>query len=158
MIGINTTSKNKHVGEIKRKIQHAKNQCRCITTDMKFNILPNSIIRALVIHAAMFMNSYQDKQGISQEFSPRELVLRWQLCTKKHIRAQFGSFCVTYDVPSPNETNRQDSRARYAICLGPTGNFQGTHKFLCLQSKRIIKRRDFNRIPGISDIACFARA
>ncbi|KAL7536183.1 hypothetical protein ACHAXR_006963, partial [Thalassiosira sp. AJA248-18] len=31
MIVINTTSKNEHVGEIERKIRHAKNQCRCVT-------------------------------------------------------------------------------------------------------------------------------
>ncbi|KAL7531143.1 hypothetical protein ACHAXR_008885 [Thalassiosira sp. AJA248-18] len=111
LIVINTTSKNEHVGEIERKIRHAKNQCRSITADMEFSILPNSIIKALVIHAVMFMNAYPDKQGISQELSPREIVLQWQLCAKKHMRAQFGSFCVAYDDPSPNETNRQVSRS-----------------------------------------------
>ncbi|KAL7524743.1 hypothetical protein ACHAXR_000697, partial [Thalassiosira sp. AJA248-18] len=30
-IVVNTTAKNEHVGEIERKIRHAKNTCRCIT-------------------------------------------------------------------------------------------------------------------------------
>ena len=94
-IVINTTAKNEHVGEIERKIRHAKNQCRCITADMPYSVLPNRIIKALVIHAVMLMNCYPNKQGVSDEYSPREIVLRWQLGAK-HLQHQFGSYGILW--------------------------------------------------------------
>ena len=119
----------------------------------QFSVLPNGIIKALVLNAVMFNNAFPDKHGISQELSPREIVLRWQLSVEKHMRAQFGSFCVAYDNPSPNETNRDVSRGQDAICLGPTGNMQeGTYKFLCLERKRLIKRRKFKEFPMTDSI------
>ena len=79
---INTTAKNEHVCEIERKIKHVKERCRSIKADMPFKILLNAVVKALVIHAVMWMNAWPDKQGITQEYSPRELILRWQLSTK----------------------------------------------------------------------------
>jgi len=81
VLEINTTTKNEHVYEIERKIRHTKERCRSNKADMPFSILPNAIIKALVIHAVMWMNAWPDKQGVSQEYYPRESVLRWQLST-----------------------------------------------------------------------------
>ena len=39
------------------------------------------------------------------------------------------------------------SRSRTAINLGPTGNLQGTHKFLSLDSGKKVKRRGFAVMP-----------
>ena len=112
---------------------------------MPFKILPNAVVKALVIHAVMWMNAWPDKQGITQDYSPQELILRWQLSTKVHAKAQFGSYCVAYD--EPDITNNQDIRGRDCICLGPTGNRQGTHKFLDLDTERVIKRKQFKEYP-----------
>jgi hypothetical protein len=38
-------------------------------------------------------------------------------------------------------------RAIQAICLGPTGNFQGTYKFLDLESGQVVKRKRFDEFP-----------
>mgnify|MGYP003325905523 CR=1 FL=1 len=75
LIYVNTTAKNEHVGKIERKIRSTKDRARCIKADTPFKIMPNVMIKSLVLMAVMFMNAYPDKQGISQEFSPRELVL-----------------------------------------------------------------------------------
>ena len=104
-IVINTTAKNEHVGEIERKIRHAKDTCRCITADVPYAVLPNRMIKALVIHAIMLMNCYPNKQGVSDEYSPREIVLRWQL-GPKHLQHQFGSYGLAFD--DPNITNTQE--------------------------------------------------
>ena len=60
----------------------------------------------MVINAVMLLNAYPDAQGISQELSPLELILRWQLDSEIHCKAQFGSYCVAYDEPDAHETNR----------------------------------------------------
>lgn len=123
-IVINTTAKNKHVGKIEHKIHHIKERCRCITVDLPYTLLPITIIKALVIHAAMFLNAFPDLQGISKQLSPHEFVLCWQLSYSKHCRGQFGSFCQVYD--KPTVTNTQDLCTHDAIYLGPTSNMQGT--------------------------------
>ena len=92
----------------------------------------------MVINTVMLLNAYPDAQGIYQELFPRELILRWQLASEIHCKAQFGSYCVAYDEPDANETNKMQDRDRRCINLGLTGNFQGTHKFLDLDTKRVI--------------------
>jgi hypothetical protein len=119
LIEINTTAANEHVPEIERKIRHVKERCHASKASLPFDVLPNLIIRNLVIHVTMMLNAHIDKQGISEEFSPRELVLRWQLDWKKHCRAPFGVYCVAYDYPST--TNTMQDRATETIYLGPTG-------------------------------------
>jgi hypothetical protein len=69
---------------------------------------------------------YPDTQGISQEYSSREIILGWQLDFARHCKAQFGSYCAAYDEPNPTKTNTMQDGARQAICLGPHSNFQGT--------------------------------
>ena len=123
-IVINTTAKNEHVGEIERKIRHVKERCRCTTADLPYIVLPNKVIKALVINGVMMLNCYRDKQGVSNEYSPRELVLRWQL-GEKHLKHHFGSYGLAYE--DPTRTNTQEPRAVEAICLGPTGNMQRGH-------------------------------
>ena len=44
------------------------------------------------------------------------------------------------------------SRAIPTICLGPTGNFQGTYNFLNLLSGLVIKRRSFDELPAPQSI------
>ena len=68
-IVVNICLKNEHVPKIKRKIRHNKECCRCIMADMPVKVLPNVIIKHLVLHATMFLNEYPDPQGLSQELS-----------------------------------------------------------------------------------------
>jgi hypothetical protein len=59
---------------------------------------------------------------------------------QKHCRLQFGSYVQEHQEPSP--TNTQAAQTVGAICLGPTGNIQGSYKFLNLRTgKRITRRR-----------------
>ena len=144
-IEINVTGKNEHVGEIERLIRQVKERCRCVRADIRFKILPNAVIKALVIHVVMWLNAWPSKAGVSEIFSPREIVLRWQLSTKLHCQAPFGSYCIAYDENIP--TNTQQLRGRDCICLGPTGNRQGTYKFLDLETWQVIKRKQFKEYP-----------
>ena len=81
------------------------------------------------------------QNGISLEFSPKEIIMRWQLSTELHYQVQFGSYWVAYD--KPNITNTHERRGRDCICLGLTGNRQGTYKFLDLETKPVNKSKQF---------------
>jgi hypothetical protein len=58
------------------------------------------------------------------------------------MQHHFGAYGLAYS--DPTITNTQQEQGTEAICLGPTGNMQGTYKFLNLSTGRIIKRRKFD--------------
>eukprot|EP00984_Skeletonema_dohrnii_P033562 scaffold30483_cov78-Skeletonema_dohrnii-CCMP3373.AAC.1 len=144
-IVINTTSKNEHVGEIENKIKDLKNVCRSIIASLPYKILPNAIIKGLVHHAIMMMNAFPAAKGVSKVYSPRELVLRWQLNFGTHCVVPFGSLCTVYD--DADRTNIMAERSFEGINLGASGNMQGSHKFYCLSRRRVLKRRQFDERP-----------
>ena len=76
---INTTAKNEHVREIERMIRTIKGKARCINSEMReigITHLPIAVIKAMIKFVVMWHNAIPSKQGVSQEYSPRELVLR----------------------------------------------------------------------------------
>jgi hypothetical protein len=91
------------------------------------------------------MNAFPVKSGISQTFSPRELMVRWRLDYKKLCRVEPGSYCEVHDEPVP--TNTMTAQTHECIALGPTGNLQGSGKFYCLNTGRVLKRRSFTPMP-----------
>ena len=145
MAEINCTAKNEHVAEIERKIREVKERTRGTTSGLPFQHLPNIMIKGMVKFELLWLNAITPADGWSRELSPREMVLRWQLDVSVHCKADFGSYCLAYDEPIP--TNTQAPRARDCICLGPTGNRQGSYRFLDLCSKRVIKRKQFKELP-----------
>ncbi len=92
----------------------------------------------------MWLNSFPSKSGISELLLPREIIIRQKLDFTKHCKAQFGSFCEVFDDPS--SSNTMVARTQPAICLRPTGNTQGTYKFFALNTKCIIKQRQFQTL------------
>ena len=147
-VTINTTAKNEHVGEIERMIRTIKGKCRAIMsefTELGITHLPPAVIKAMLSFVVMWHNAIPDKQGISQDYSPRELVLRWQLSADKHMEARFGDYCETHE--DDEITNTMKARTTRGICLGPTGNMQGTYRFFDLDTGQVVKRKGFTKLP-----------
>ena len=62
----------------------------------------------------------------------------------KHCRVLPRSYCEVQNEPNPSHTTV--SRTHERISLGSTGNLQGSVKFYCLNTGRVLKRRDFTEI------------
>ena len=60
-------------------MRQVKEPCRSIKADMPFQIPPNAVIKAIFIHVDVWINAYKLKTGISEDLSPIEIVLYWQL-------------------------------------------------------------------------------
>jgi len=60
-----------------------------------------------------------------------------------HIRLEFGSYVHTHE----QHDNTMMARTVGAMCLGPTGNEQGTHYFYSMATGRIIWRSRFTELP-----------
>ncbi len=47
----------------------------------------------------------------------------------------------------PEIKNTLEPRTKRAICMGPTGNLQGSYKFLSLVTGKKVVRRKFTKMP-----------
>jgi hypothetical protein len=144
-ITLNTTAAREHVGEIERKIRVIKERARGTISVLPYQMLPKLLIIKLMHFCLMWLISFPVKSGISEKYSPRKLVSKHKLDAELHCKSPFGSYCEIHT--DPDITNTMEPRTRWAICLGPTGNLQGSYKFMSLTTGRKIVRRRFTELP-----------
>ena len=94
-----------------------------------------------IYFVTLWINAFPVKSGVSETFSPREILLRWRMDAKKHFIVLPSSYCEVHEDPNPSNTTV--IRTHEGIALGLTGNLQGSVKFYCLNTGRVLKRRDF---------------
>ena len=72
-----------------------------------------------------------------------------------HPRLPFGTFASVNKMEGTtgNTNNAMVSRTRLGICLGPTGNEQGTYKFLHLRTGNAFKGDVFTGLPMTQDVS-----
>ena len=63
---------------------------------------------------------------------------------KLHCRSPFRSHCEVH--VDPDITNTLDPRTKWAICMGLTGNLQGSYKFLSLRTGKKVTQRKFTEM------------
>ena len=61
------------------------------------------------------------------------------------MKARFGSYCEVSE--HDDITNTQKDRSTPAMCLGPTGNMQGTYLFYNIITGHTIKPQGFKILP-----------
>ena len=120
-----------HVPEVERKIRLIKERGRGILNTLPFKKMHRLMLIELVYHVVLWLNAFPANSGVSETLSPREIVYRHKLDFAKHCKSPFGMYCEVHDEPTP--TNTMVTRSTPGrIVLGPTGNLQGTYKFLSL--------------------------
>jgi len=158
-VDLNTPAASEHIGEIERRIRLIKERARGIVCTLPYPDLPQQIVIHLMHFVVMWLNNFPSATS-GTRYSPREIILRHRLDYAHHCRAMFGSYC---EVHEDHETSRNSMKPRSvpAICLGPTGNIQGTYNFLSLVTGLVIHRRHFTELPVpqsvIDRVAYFAR-
>jgi len=141
----NTTAAKEHVSEAERTIRTVKERTRGLVCTLPFTHIPRRMKIEFVYFMVFWLNAFPVKTGISGVYPPRELLVRWCLDYNKHCRVLPGTYCEVHDEPVPSNT--MTSRAHAAIAMGPTGNLQGSVKFYCLTTGRILKRRELTPYP-----------
>ena len=144
-ITLNVTAANEHVPQIERQIRVIKERVRAIRHSLPFKYIPGLMLMELVYFSTMWINAFPPKGGVSPNISPRGIMIGTQFDYAKHCKLPFGSYVQAHEEPST--TNTQGARTVGAICLGPTGNLQGSYKFLNLRSGRLITRRSWTNLP-----------
>ena len=85
------------------------------------------------------------KSGISNSFSPRELICCQSVVAQIWYKLLFGEYIETHE--EPTITNSMQLRTRPGICLGSTGNLQGLIKFMCEDSGLKIVCQSYTKLP-----------
>ena len=90
----------------------------------------------LAKHVVIFLNAFPPKSGQSKTYSPRTIITGKSIDWKKICKLHFGAYTQVHE--DINVTNMIEERKKGTICLGPTGNLQGTYNFfsLCYGEKK----------------------
>ncbi|KAL7485324.1 hypothetical protein ACHAW6_010934 [Cyclotella cf. meneghiniana] len=134
-----STAAREHVNKIERRIRTIKERGRGVKSVMPFKAMPKLMLIEMISFVVIWLNTFPLQSGISQEYSPWEMVLRTKLTFEKHCKLPFGEYVEANDHPAI--TNDSMPRTTPAISMGPTGNSQGTYKFYSLITGKKIKRR-----------------
>ena len=81
---LNTTAASEHVGEIERRIRVIKERCRGIICTLPYAQIPRIMLIYLLHHVVMWLNNFPAANGISDRFSPREILQHNKLEVKYH--------------------------------------------------------------------------
>jgi hypothetical protein len=142
----NICAPNEHVPEVERKIRTVKERVRGIITTLPFQTIPTIIIIHAVIFSVMWLNFFPPKEGVSITLSPQAIITGLYPDANNHCRMPFGAYAQVHGEPE-HGNNAMVSRTVGGISLGPTGNIQGTYKFMSLLTGRLIKARSFTPLP-----------
>ena len=87
------------------------------------------------------INAFPPKSSISRTYIPRIIMTGEKLDFKKQFRFPFDTYGQAHD--NRNITNQIIDQTHGVICLGPTGNIQGSYAFLTLCTRSKITRSQF---------------
>ncbi len=145
MVEINTTAAREHVGEIERFIRTIKERSRALVSDLPYTLLPCQVVIHLIYFAVLWLNSLPAAAGVSEKYSPWDIVLGRKLDFEKHCKTTFGSYVEAHN--DPTITNTMRPRTFPGIFLSPTGNRQGTHKVFDINTGIVKKPRTITPSP-----------
>ena len=104
----------------------------------------------------LWLNNFTPRSGVSDTYSPRQLVLGTHLDMKKHCRIEFGAYAQVYAETS-SATNSMEERTEGCICLGPVDNLQGSVYFMKLSTGQVVVRCKFTELPLTEEIVFFCK-
>ena len=87
MLALNTPAANKNIGDIKRRIRVVKERSRGIICTLPYAKIPQIILIHLINFVVMWLNNFPTRDGISMDYSPRELIFRHRLSYKRHCHS-----------------------------------------------------------------------
>jgi hypothetical protein len=147
MVECNTTAAKKHVSEAEQMIRVVKECVRGLIGTLHFDHIPWQMKIKFIYFFVLWLNAFPVQKGISAVHLhlPQELLVRWKMDYRKHCQVLPGTYCKVNNEPLPS--NSMTSQTHEAIAIGPTGNLQGSVKFYCVNTGRILKQRSFTPLP-----------
>ena len=140
---LNTAGTNDHVPEIERYIRTIKDRARSAYRMLPFEYIPRLVLVQLIKNCVFWLNAFPHPDGVSSEHSPRYIMTGMELDYHRHVRLEFGAYAQVHR----EHSNDMNERTTGGICLGPTGNDQGTHYFISLATGERINGTNWTTMP-----------
>jgi hypothetical protein len=145
---LNLCAQDEHVHDVERYIRSIKDRARSGYNSLPFPYVPRLVVIRLVGNTVFWLNAFPVADGVSDTLSPRYLMTGKHLDFNKHVQIEFGAYAQTHE----EHDNSMQARTVGAICLGPTGNEQGAHYFMCLATGRRLTRNRWTELPMPRDV------
>ena len=142
---LNLTSAGEHVPDIERFVRTLKERCRTSCHSLPYGRHPKQLTTAIVRHNNTCLNWEIAKDRVSDCLSPRTIVWGDSPDFQTHSRLKIGAYCKVFE---PRQiTNTQAARTIKALTLHPAGNTQGGHRFLSINTGKIVSRNQWVSLP-----------
>ena len=139
------TAAREHVAEIERGICTIKERGRCVLSELPFEYFHHWVIVHLIYFVVKWLNAVPAELGISDKYSPREIVTRMKIDYNKDCKFQFGSYLEASE--DADVTNTMKPRTRGVISLGTKNNLQQSQKVFDLKTGKVLYRRTCKELP-----------
>lgn len=98
------------------------------------------LVERMVQLSIFWLNSFPAHDSVSDEMSPRQLMVGFKLDFARHCKIEFGAYAQVHE----QHNSTMAARTTGAIALRPTGNFQRGHYFMSLKTP---KPQSLDRTP-----------
>jgi hypothetical protein len=115
-----------------------------IRSKLAFKKIPNRMIVEVINFVVVWLNAFPPSSGISDTFSPRTIMAGSALGYKNHCKFPFGAYSKTHEDNIQTDTMVECTRC--AIFIGPNTNFQGSYKFICIRTGKMIIRKQLKEV------------
>ena len=142
-IRINPAGAGKHVPTIENKIRQIKERVRAHISVLPFK-LSQPLLQWLVQYSVSAINYMPTSTWEVDHPSPKEIFTGRKIDYKKDLSLSFGQYVQAH---IREVSNSMAERTEGAIALMGTGNLQGSWKFFCLGTMKIITRDHWTVLP-----------
>ena len=105
------------------------------------------MIAQMISYVFIWINSIPVGSGISDTLYPHTIMTGTTMDFNRHCQLKFGAYADIHEHPKP--LNSQKTWCKPFICLGLTGNIQGSYWFLKLHTDRRIKLQKWKTLPAL---------
>ena len=93
----------------------------------------------------LFVNAIPDTLGVSERYSPREIVTQRKFDFERDCKVQFGAYVQASD--NTIVTNTMKLRTHECVALGTSENWQGSNMCFDLDTGKVVTRRVIEEMP-----------
>jgi len=133
---------------IERAIRTIKERIRAIVNQLPFKAYPHRLIVEMVNNVVFWLNVFPHTDGVHEAMSPRTIITGLHISHDKHCALELGSYAQIHE----EHDNSMTARTSGAIALRPTGNIQGSHYFLNINSGRRVARNNWTALPMPNEV------
>ena len=145
VIKMNYAAAGEHVPRAERNNRVIQERIRANYFHLPYDKLPKTIVKYMVSEASRKLNFFPAKHGVSKHYSPRMILHQENIDFDRHCTYVLGEYVQSHE----NEQIKNNNKPRTLDCLylRPTGNHQGGHELLHLQTNRVITRHRITSVP-----------